>query len=103
MSEKDVLILALSSGEQLLAQVEASNDGSYLCSNVLQIMSDMDTENGQMRMGLVPYLPFSEPDAGVAIPMTMAAIAIPNAELKKHYAQKFGMIITPPEPKIFLG
>lgn len=103
MSEKDVLILALSSGEHLLTQVEASNDGSYLCSGVLQIMSDMDTSTGQMRMGLVPYLPFADPDAGIAIPMTMAAIAIPSADLKNHYAEKFGLIITPPEPKIFLG
>ena len=100
---EDVLILALSSGEHLLAQVEASNDGSYLCKNILQIMSDVDTETGQMRMGLAPYLPFSDPDAGIAIPMTMAIIAIPSDELRNHYVEKFKLVIAPPEQKIFLG
>ena len=99
--DKQILILALSSGEHLLAEVNESN-GAYVCMNAMQILSQPDEENGQMRMGLVQYLPFADPDGGIAIPTNMASIALPSNELKNHYSERFNLIITPPVSKIIL-
>jgi hypothetical protein len=98
----DVLILGLTSGEKLLCEV-IEQQGAFLCSNVLEIVTDADPSNGQMRMGLMPYMPYAEASAGLAVPSIMATVAVPGEELLNHYKTKFGMLITPPEPKIFLG
>ena len=95
MENDDLLILALSSGEHLLATVVESGN-AYVCSNVLQILSDVDQESGQMRLGTVPYLPFADPDGGIAIPNTMASVAIPSKEMKEMYAKRFSLVYTPP-------
>ena len=95
MENEDLLILALSSGEHLLATVTESG-GAYVCSNVLQILSDIDQESGQMRLGAVPYLPFADPNGGIAIPNNMASVAIPSKEMKEMYAKRFSLVYTPP-------
>lgn len=98
--EKDLLILALSSGEHIIAEVGESN-GAYICTNALQILSELDQETGQFRFGAVPYLPFADQDGGIAIPTNMASVAIPSSELKSMYSQRFGLVYTPPS-KIIL-
>ncbi len=96
----DVLILVLPNGDQLLAETDQA-EGAYVCTNVLQILTRGDETTGHMSMGLVPYLPFSAGD--IAIPTFSTIVAVPNDELKNHYAKQFGKIITPPEQKIFVG
>lgn len=98
--DKEILVLVLSNGDQLLAETIVS-DGAYLCSNVLQILTQPDEATGHMRMGIIAYLPFTDPAGGVAIPTNMAILAVPNEDLKTHYQEKFKMIITPPS-KIIL-
>jgi len=99
--ESNILVLVLSNGDQILAEVEEHN-GAYVCSNAMQILTRGDESTGQMSMGMVPYLPFT--DGEIAIPTHMAILAIPNKELTRHYNKTFGSgIITPPEQKIFLG
>lgn len=98
--DKEILILILNSGEKLLANV-SQGEGVYMCENVMQIMTDAG-ETGQMRLGLMEYLPFANKEAGLAIPTNMAAIAFPNDDLKLSYQTKFGLIITPPASKIIL-
>lgn len=101
MDDKDILILCLTTGEKLLATVQ-ERQGAYLCSDVVEIMTDPDPSTGQMRMGFMPYLPFSDPDGGLAVPTNIAIIAVPSVELKQYYSEKFGLIIAPPEKKIIL-
>lgn len=102
MNEKEILILVLSNGDQLLTEVIEAN-GAYVCGDVLQILTRNDEQSGQVSMGLVPYLPYSDSTAGLAIPTNMAAVAFPGTELRNHYAERFGKIITPPAQKIILG
>lgn len=98
---KDILILILNDGTQLLASV-SEGSGAYLCENVLQILTHVG-EDGQMKTGLQPFLPYADMSGGIAIPTHMAIIAIPNVDIKNFYSGKFGLIITPPEPKIVLA
>ena len=99
---KVVMVLALSSGEHIITEAFEANN-AYVCSNPVQIVSQGDPSTGQMQMGLVPYLPFTDPDGGVAIPTNMAILAIPSESLLNHYQKMFGLIVTPPAPKIILS
>ena len=101
-NEKALVILALSSGEHILTEaVEVEH--SYVCSNALQILSEMDRASGQISFGVIPYLPFADAEAGIAIPTNMAIIAIPSEDLRRMYSERFSSVYTPPEQKIFLG
>lgn len=97
----NVLILKLNSGEELLTEVLEKN-GIYLCSDVLQILSYPDEESGQLRMGLMEFMPYANKEGGVAIPTNMAIIAIPSDDLLNKYQEKFGKIITPSSKKIII-
>lgn len=97
--ENPILILVLSNGDQLIGKVEESS-GAYICTDVLQIMTEVG-QDGSMRMGTIPYLPFAD-DTGIAIPSATTILAKPNQELLDYYNQRFGNIITPTLPKIIL-
>lgn len=101
MEESAILILVLSDGTQLLATTSVS-EGAYMCTNVLQILNHVG-DDGQVKTGLQEFLPYAEPTGGLAIPTNMAMIALPKDTLKNFYSEKFGLIITPPEPKIVLA
>lgn len=99
MTTSNILILKLNSGEEIITEAHEAN-GVYVCENPLLIITAPDEEEGQMRMGLVPFLPFADTSKGVAIPTNMAILALPTDDLANHYKQKFGKIITPPSQKI---
>lgn len=98
----NILILKLNSGEELLTEAVEKN-GVYLCTNPLLILGDVDEQSGQFRMGMTPFMPYADADAGMGIPTNMAIVAIPTEDLANHYREKFGKIITPPAQKIFTG
>ena len=100
--KREVLILALSSGEHIICEVE-DNAGVYFCINAMQIISRGDASLGKMEMGMIPYLPFADPAGGIAIPTNMASLAVPTEDLKAHYSRMFGLVFTPPTPKIILA
>lgn len=92
----NVIILILASGEHLISSTKTTNDGlAYLCSNVLQILSQGDPVSGQLQMGMVPYLPFSNPKDVIAIPTSITGIAAPSDELLAHYSERFSLIYAP--------
>jgi hypothetical protein len=99
--EKTILILGLMSGDQIVCEVE-ERQGAYLCSNVLQILVQPDETSGQMRMGLMEYMPYADPDGGLAVPTNMATVSMPGKDLRDHYCDKFKLIITPPQQKIII-
>ena len=98
----DILILGLSNGDQILASV-VETAGAYLCSDILAIVFRDDEATGEMRMGLMPFMPYADPAGGFIVPTIMATVAIPSQKLLRHYQQSFGKIITPPESKIILS
>jgi hypothetical protein len=101
--EKTILILVLSNGDQILADVSVEEQQyTYMCRDVLQIHTRVD-QSGQMNMGITPYMPYADPAGGLAVPSNSTMIAIPGIELLNHYREHFGLIITPPEQKIILS
>jgi hypothetical protein len=101
MSEKNIIILGLMTGANIIATVEEST-GAYLCTDVLEILTTTD-EQGNGKMGIVPFMPFASQEGGFAIPTNMAIVATPTQELLDFYKRKFSVIITAPDQKIILG
>ena len=91
--EKQVVILKLVDGTELLAEV-TENSGSYFCRDILQLVTDVD-ERGQGRMGLIDFMPYSDKEAGFAVPSSVTSIAFPSKELLDHYNERFKKIIMP--------
>ena len=101
--ENNIVILALCSGEHLIADVNSDSvANAYVCTSPMQIMGQPD-DNGQMKMGISPYMPYADTSLGVCIPMNMAILAIPQPALMNAYQSACGKIITPPQPKIILS
>lgn len=92
--EKQVVILKMIDGTEILATV-TENAGSYFCRDILQLVTDVD-ERGQGRMGLLDFMPYSDKEAGFAVPSAVTSIAFPNKELLDHYNERFAKIIVPP-------
>jgi len=92
--EKQVVILKLIDGTELLAEVTESS-GSYFCRDILQLVTDVD-ERGQGRMGLLEFMPYADKEAGFAVPSSVTSIAFPSKELLEHYNERFKKIIMPP-------
>lgn len=91
--EKQVVILKLIDGTEILAEVSESS-GSYFCRDILQLMTDVD-ERGQGRMGLIDFMPYADKEAGFAVPSSVTSIAFPSQELLNHYNERFKKIIMP--------
>jgi hypothetical protein len=92
--ETQVVILKLIDGTEILATV-AENPGSYICRDILQLVTDVD-ERGQGRMGLLEFMPYADKEAGFAVPSSVTGIAFPSEELLNHYNERFKKIIVPP-------
>jgi len=101
----DILILVLSTGEKIVAEVD-EQQGAYLASNPVEIVEQRSYE-GESRMGLTQYLPYAKDGAGLIIPTIMAVVTFPNDELLAAYknlvAKSKSSIITPEQPSIILA
>ena len=94
MPNPEILILKLADSTELLASV-TEKPGAFFCTDILQIISSVDQETGQGRMGLIDFMPYADPSGGIAVPTGMAIIAIPSQELIEHYSVRFSKIISP--------
>ncbi len=97
----DTLILTLSTGEQIVADVDEQS-GAYLCSNVLEIARRYD-ESGELKIGLQTFMPYSNQEAGFIVPTIMATVAVPGKDLIDYHKKAFSKIITPDTPSIILA
>jgi hypothetical protein len=99
---QETLILCLTNGDRIIADVE-EHQGVYVCTNVLEIISDFDHETGAVRMGTGPYLPYADTARGVLVPTMTAVVAFPSEEIKEHHSTKFSKIIVPKAQSIVLA
>lgn len=100
MSEKEVVVLGLLSGEKIVASVEFDQN-SIIVTEALEILVHME-DDGRFRMGLTEWMPFTKRDAGISVPLGSTVIAVPNEELRKAHAKTFSKIITPDTPSLIL-
>ena len=86
----ETIILKLNDGTELLCTAEEKN-GVYMCTDVIQIITQPDNLTKQMKMGFVDFMPYSS--GQFAVPTNMAILTTPSEDLSNYYAQRFGKII----------
>jgi len=101
MNESQISILALISGEHIIADVTTS-EGFYFCTKPMQIGGEPDPATGVMKMGIGDFMPYADPAGGFAVPINMAILALPREQLLNAYQKATGSIFTPPSQKIIL-
>lgn len=92
MNEKQVMILVLASGTEIVASVDVDG-ASFIATEALEILRHMD-ETGAQRMGLAPWLPYADQAGGISIPLSTTIMAIPGKELRDAHSRAFSKIIT---------
>jgi hypothetical protein len=88
-----ILLLKLNDGTELIADVSENTESAYVCSDILEIITDRSDD--KQSIGLVPFMPYADPTAGIAIPLGMAILTVPGERLKEHYNKIFSKIIVP--------
>ena len=89
-----ILLLKLSDGTEVIGDIEeVEGQGVYSALNLLQIVTKQ--ENGQMSIGLVPFMPYIAKETQTLIPTNMAIICQPSDNIVEHYNQMFSAIIVP--------
>lgn len=96
-----IKVLKMVTGEEVLAEIISEEADRVSVKNPLTIMMQR-TQNGEIGMGFLPYLPYSESRDFTFKEAHIVVMKEVDTELKNQYNNIFGGIITPPK-KILLG
>lgn len=96
-TQANIQILKLTDGTELIATIEEAIEAPhvYLCTDILQIVSQPDPKSGQMNLALADWMPYADKTQPAIIPSSIAIVAFPSEDFTNHYRQHFGRIITP--------
>lgn len=96
----NIVVLKLASGEDVIADCVA-DDTNYYLENPVQIISYPDETTNQMKLGLLPFMPFCKRN-GVCLSRIGTHLAIPDEGLVRSY-KEFVTGIALPDNKIQLA
>ena len=94
-----IKLLRLKSGEDVVAEVEESED-SVTLDNPAVIMPMGDPRGGNVQMGFGPWAPFSEDKQLEISKDWVVFITEPSTDIVNNYRQAFGSGIVVPPTKI---
>lgn len=87
-----VIGLQLVSGQDIIGEVEGLQDES--CPHIVihkpAAIGMMGGQQGQMNVGLIPWIPFSENEEFVIQKRNLLVTYTPNNDLLNHYNRLFG-------------
>lgn len=87
-----VMVIRLASSEDIIGDVSAG-EGALIVKNPMTIMSRMDPETQQMRVGLMPFAPFAESESIQVYPHAVLADYEPQRDLLNEYNRMFSGIV----------
>lgn len=100
VKENPILILKLASGEEVLSEAITDDISFYLVKPVV-IISYPDEQTQQMKLGLMPFLPYAKRDA-IVVSRIGTHMAIPEDDMIRSYKEFTTGIALPEEKKIQL-
>ena len=84
-----VMVIRLASSEDVIGDVSAG-EGALLIKNPMVIMSRHDPETQQMKVGMMPFAPFSAGESVQIYPHAVMADYEPQRDLLNEYNRMFG-------------
>ena len=94
----DPILIVLNRGESLIGTPSNENDSGVTLNDIVTFAP---SPNGQGAI-TVPYLPFSAEQEVYFRDEDIRHKLTPNSDLKAYYAEQFGKIVTPADPKIVI-
>lgn len=85
----NILIIKLITGEEVIADAEASQLGYLELKNPMVLMGRPD-ESGKIRMGMIPFAQFTEDKVVRLYPHAIVADYKPAVEILNQYNRVFG-------------
>jgi hypothetical protein len=102
----DIKVLKLTTGEEVLSEIESESETEYVLSNPVGI-AVVRGKDGQPNVGLAPFPLHGEqkPDNTIAIPKRSVVYSyVPSQDFINNYNQIFGSgIVVPPQKQIITG
>ena len=84
-----ILIIKFITGEEVIAETEASPHGYLELKNAMSLIARPD-ESGSVRMGMIPFAQFSENKKVRVYPHAIVADYEPALEILNQYNRLFG-------------
>lgn len=102
----DIKVLKLTTGEEVLSEIESESETEYVLSNPVGI-AVVRGKDGQPSVGLAPFPLHAEQkkDATIALPKRSVVYSyVPAEDFISNYKQIFGAgIIVPPQKSLITG
>jgi hypothetical protein len=102
----EILALKLSTGEDILGEVESQSETEYVLINPVGIAVIRDPKTGQPNVGFAPFPIHAEQKTGSTIALSKKHIVYsyePAEDFKTNYNQIFGSGIVVPNKQIITG
>ena len=85
-----VICLKMTSGEELIGTLVNEEENCIVIKEVSAVVMMQGQEQGQFRMGLMPFLPYSEEEAFVISKSAVVCNFKPSMEMINNYNRKHG-------------
>lgn len=98
----NIMGFQLVGGQDLIGDVSGLDDPSCAIIRVEKpaAVGMMGGQNGQMNVGLMPWIPFSEDESFDIPKRNIVVYYVPNEELRNHYNRMFGSGLIVPSKNI---
>ena len=98
---REILILKLSTGEEILADCHETEEG-FVANKPVSLQPIPDENSGKMKMSFATFMPYIKDDTVFVMKSQIIAIAQPKEPIVQSYSEMTGKIILP-ENKIQLA
>lgn len=85
-----VVCLKMTSGEELIGTLVSEEETSIVIKEVSAVVMMQGQDPGQFRMGLMPFLPYSEEEQFVISKAAVVCNFKPSLEMINNYNRKHG-------------
>jgi hypothetical protein len=101
---KQVMVLKLSSGEEIVCEVVSTTIMDYMVKNPLRVvMVPAKAANMPPQVGLAPFSPYIPWNDGVSIKANQVIFVAPAiSDLAEEYSAVFSSVLTPPKKSLII-
>ena len=94
---KNIQLVRLSSGEELIAEVTKNEDSVFLAKPAIVLPT------GQQSIGIVPWMPYANTGDGVSVSDRFVLFVVsPHDDLLAEYNNLFSPLLVPEKPELKL-
>ena len=91
MSDKQIKLLMMTSGEIIVAEIVATDTETYETKMPSMLVTDPGSDPTKQQVGLAPYCPYGNPEYSIMFYKTaVQSVVTPTEQLKDEYERIWG-------------